>query len=174
MPALTEPEEARLARHRLALLLVRLGKRVITFDPIGESGGEIAPLLRHARHCLDLSPDRRLPSMWCRTGRPTSWPWPLPRPTQTECGDWSWWAARRPGLSATMRQRYFMSMEDDPVIVAQAQALAALLPDCRLESGHPGRSAARLTRTRSISAPSCAPSSRRSATLSLQPISVEL
>lgn len=135
MPALTEPEEARLARHRLALLLVRLGKRVITFDPIGESGGEIAPLLRHARHCLDLSLIDD-PIDVVADGQADGHANSLAVAFAQAHPD----RVRRlvmvgspPAMLVQSAPTLFYVNEEDPVIVAQAQALAARLPDCRLE-----------------------------------------
>ena len=138
MPALTEPEEARLARHRLALLLVRLGKRVITFDPIGESGGEIAPLLRHARHCLDLCLiDTPLDVVSDGPANLLALAFAQAHPDRVRR---LVMVGSPPAMLVHSAPTLFYVNEEDPVIVAQAQALAARLPDCRLEiSPHNGQ-----------------------------------
>ncbi len=142
MPGPTEPEEVRQARHRLALLLVRLGKRVITFDPIGESGGEIAPLLRHARQCLDLSLIDD-PIDVVADGQADGHANSLAVAFAQAHPD----RVRRLVMVGSPPDRLGQNTPtllyvdgDDPKIVAQAQALTALLPDCRLEiSPHNGQ-----------------------------------
>ena len=131
MPGPTEPEEAQHARHRLALLLVRLGKRVITFDPAGETGEEIPPLLRHAQKCLDscLIDD---PVDVVADGPATALAVAF---AQTHPD-----RVRRLVMVGSPPERLVQAVptllyvdKADPSAVAQAQALAALLPDCRVE-----------------------------------------
>jgi len=142
MPGPTEPEEARHARHRLALLLVRLGKRVITFDPAGESGREISPLLRQARQCLDLCLIDD-PIDVVTDGQANGHANTLALAFAQLYPD----RVRRlvmigspPDMLVQIAPTLFYVDKKDPAIVALTQALAALLPDCRLEiSAHNGQ-----------------------------------
>ncbi len=143
LPSPTEPDAAQRARHRLALLLVRLGKRVITFDPADEPGGEIAPLLRHARHCLDLHliddpidvvadghagsdadghADGHANALAVAFAQ--SYPDRVRRLVMV--------GSPPEVLIQTVPTLLYVN-ESDPTAVAQAQTLAALHPDCRLE-----------------------------------------
>lgn len=139
LPGPTEVEAARHARHRLALLLVRLGKRVITFDPAGESdgesGGEISPLVRHAQQCLDLcliDDPIDVVADGQADGQANSLAVAFAQAHPNRVKRLVMVGNPPQKLVKTVPSLLYVD-EADPMVVKQIQALAALLPDCRLE-----------------------------------------